>query len=72
MERSQDDVTKQKGDMKDINNYRPVSHTFPHVQTVHMDTTKRMEKVLDETQPREQAGSRNGYSTVDHLPQLIN
>ena len=32
---------------------------------------KRMEKVLDENQPREQAGLRNGYSTADHL-QTIN
>ena len=30
-----------------------------------------MEKVLGENQPREQAGFRKGYSTVDHL-QIIN
>ena len=28
---------------------------------------KRMERFLDENQPREQAGFRKGYSTVDHL-----
>ena len=28
---------------------------------------KRMERVLDENQQREQAGFRKGYSTVDHL-----
>ena len=32
---------------------------------------KRMEKVLDEHQPKEQAGFRKGYSTADHL-QAIN
>ena len=32
---------------------------------------KRMEKVLNENQPREQAGFRKGYSTVNHL-QTIN
>ena len=32
---------------------------------------KRMEKVLDENQSREQAGFKKGYSTVDHL-QTVN
>ena len=36
-----------------------------------MRDIKRMEKILDENQPREQAGFRKGYSTVDHL-QTIN
>ena len=32
---------------------------------------KRMEKVLDENKPREQAGFRKVYSTVDCLQKLI-
>ena len=28
---------------------------------------KRLEKILDENQPREQAGFRSGYSTTDHI-----
>ena len=30
----------------------------------------RIEKTLDENQPREQAGFRKGYSTIDHLQAL--
>ena len=33
----------------------------------HRYYKKRMERVLDENQPREQAGFRKGYSTIDHL-----
>ena len=29
--------------------------------------TARLEKILDENQPREQAGFRGGYSTTDHI-----
>ena len=37
-----------------------------YVQTVHIITT-RMEKKLDENQPREHAGFRSKYSTTDHI-----
>ncbi len=37
------------------------------VQTVHKIITTRLEKKLDEYQPREQAGFRSKYSTTDHI-----
>ena len=38
-----------------------------YVQTVHKIITTRLEKKLDENQPREQAGFRRKYSTTDHI-----
>ena len=60
-------ILHKKGERRDIKNYRPVSllsHTYkPFTRAIQ----NRMEKVLDENQPREQAGFRKKYSTVDHL-----
>ena len=64
-------ILHKRGDMRDIKNYRPIS-LLSHMYKLFTQTLqKRMEKVLDENQPREQAGLRNGYSTADHL-QTIN
>ena len=38
-----------------------------YVQTVHNNITTRLEKKLDENQPREQTGFRSKYSTTDHI-----
>ena len=60
----------QKGDPKDIKNYRPVSllsHSYK-IYTRLLQT--RIERTLDENQPREQASFRKGYSTTDHLQAL--
>ena len=38
-----------------------------YVQTVHKIITTRLEKKLDENQPREQAGFRSKYSATDHI-----
>ena len=65
-------ILHKKGDMRDIKNYRPISllsHMFK-LFTLRI-LQKRMERVLDENQPREQAGFRKGYSTVDHLQTII-
>ena len=75
MKRSQDNST-QKGDTKDIKYCRPfslLSHIYELFIRILQQTNKqtKMEKVLDENQPREQAGFRKGFSTVDHL-QTIN
>ena len=60
----------EKGDPKDIKNYRQrsiLSHSYP---TFTRLLKTRIERTLDENQPREQAGFRNVYSTSDHLKGL--
>ena len=53
MERSQDDDTTRKGDMRDIKNYRPFSLLSHMYKLFTRILQQRMEKVLDENQPRE-------------------
>ena len=58
--------------MRGITNYRPISLLSHMYKLFTRILPQRMEKVLDENQPREQAGFRKkGYSTVDYL-QTIN
>ena len=54
-------------DMRDIKNYRPISLPSHMYKLFKQILQKGMEKLLDENQPREQAGFRKGCSTVDHL-----
>ena len=61
--------------MKDIKNYRPISliSLLSHMYKLFTQMLqKRLEKVLDENQPGEQAGFRKGYSIVDHLQTIMN
>ena len=65
-------ILHNKGDARDIKNYRPVSllshmyKLFTRILPKKKKKKKKLEKVLDENQPREQAAFRKGYSTVDH------
>jgi endonuclease/exonuclease/phosphatase family metal-dependent hydrolase len=56
-----------KGDIKDINNYRPISLLSHTGKLFSKIVLRRIEATLDISQPREQAGFRKGYSTTDHL-----
>ena len=70
MERGENYYITQKGERRDIKNYRPVSLLSHTYKLFTRAIQNRMEKVLDENRPREQAGFRKKYSTVDHLQAL--
>ena len=56
-----------KGNRKDIKNYRPICLLSNMHKLFTKIITTRLEKKLDENQPREQAGFRSKYSTTDHI-----
>ena len=56
-----------KGNRKDIKNYRRICLLSNMYKLFTKIITTRLEKKLDENQPREQVGFRSKYSTTDHI-----
>ncbi|KAG7297047.1 hypothetical protein JYU34_019980 [Plutella xylostella] len=56
-----------KGDPNVIDNYRPICLLAVLYKVFSSVILNRISKSLDEQQPREQAGFRKGYSTLDHI-----
>ena len=56
-----------KGNKKDLKNYRPMCLLLNIYKVLMKVLMQRLEKTLDENQPREQAGFRSRYSMTDHI-----
>jgi len=56
-----------KRNKKYLNNYRSIYLLSNIYKVLTKVLKKRLEKILDDNQPREQEGFRSGYSTTDHI-----
>lgn len=56
-----------KGDKGDIGNYRPISLMSNVYKVFSKIILSRITTTLDENQPKEQAGFRSKFSTIDHI-----
>lgn len=59
-----------KGNPLDVGNYRPIS-LLPSIYKLFSSIMlRRISQNIDDKQPKEQAGFRSGYSTMDHVHTL--
>ncbi|KAK6730725.1 hypothetical protein RB195_007287 [Necator americanus] len=56
-----------KGDREDLRNYRPISLLSVLYKVFTKIILTRIARTLDEAQPQEQAGFRQGFSCLDHI-----
>lgn len=59
-----------KGDKGDIGNYRPISLMSNIYKVFSKIILSRITNTLEENQPKEQAGFRRHFSTIDHIHAL--
>ena len=59
-----------KGSKEDLKNYRPISLLPVVYKTFMRIIAERLKMTLSLAQPREQAGFRKGFSTMDHIHTL--
>ena len=60
-------IIYKKGDPGDIKNYRPTSLLSHSYKLFRRLLQTRMENILDQNQPRDQAGFRRKSSTIDQI-----
>ncbi|KAK6748230.1 hypothetical protein RB195_001075 [Necator americanus] len=56
-----------KGDREDLRNYRPICLLSALYKVFTKIILTRISRTLDEAQPQEQAGFRQGFSCLDHI-----